>query len=399
MIFRMSSEICLPFRVTHTLRYIALACALSVFPLFALQPLLAEAGEDLSLAPHMSGLLAALPLAGYAAGLATLLPLANQPRLARLFPWITMALALAFPALAFLSSPVLLLSAAFVLATLLPVPGVLVPLMSVPARFDTVGAVLRSALIGASLSFFASRLIGGAMSLFFPWQTVFFLSSIAIMLCSLLAFRMPPSPQVGTTHYGEDWMDMMPLLFSSKALGHAVFKGNIAFLSLCVFWGALPFYLFDTWHMGAHMAGWFGAAGLLVFAAFPLAEKTSQWKSPAWTVKLHIYLLLLAWVLLAGGFFLPELFPLGALLLVFSFFSCQKGCRIILGEEGRKHANRLLVIDHVFLCLFGAGGLALGPWSYHLAGWLGVCLTGLMCQAFAETVQMTESDHWDVDKW
>ncbi len=396
---RMTSEVCLPFPRSHTLRYFALAAGLSLFPLFALQPLLAEAGDFLSLPTEMAGLLGALPLLGYAIGLGVLLPLANSQPLARLFPWLTVLMALAFPLLAFLTHPALLLSATFILGTLLPIPGVLVPLMSVPARFDTVGAVLRSALIGAAASFFASRLIGGAMTLMLPWHAIFFLSGAALVGCAILAFRMAPSPQVGMTHYGEDWLDMMPLLFRSKTLGHAVFKGNVAFLSLCVFWGALPFHLQDAWNMDADMAGWFGAAGLLVFAAFPLAEKLSLRKSAAFTVKLHIYLLLASWVVLAGGYFLPILFPLGALMLIFSFFSCEKGCRLILAAEGREHANRLLVIDQVFLYAFGAAGLALGPWSYHLAGWLGVCLTGLMCQAFAETVQMTESDHWDVDKW
>ena len=396
---RMTSEICLPFSRSHTLRYFALSAGLSVFPIFALQPLLADAGDFLRLPLAMAGLLGALPLWGYALGLGVLLPLANSPRLARLFPWLTVLLALACPLLAFLTHPALLLSALFVIATLLPIPGVLVPLMSVPARFDTVGAVLRSAFIGMAGSFFASRLLAGAMTLFLPWHAIFFLSGAALLGCVLLSFRMAPSPQVGMTHYGEDWMDMMPLLFCSKTLGHAIFKGNVAFLSLCIFWGALPFYLQDAWHMGADMAGWLGAAGLLVFAAFPLAEKSSLRKSAAFTVKLHIYLLLVSWIVLAGGFFIPVLFPLGALMLVFSFFSCVKGCRLILAKEGKEHASRLLVIDQVFLYAFGAAGLALGPWSYHLAGWLGVCLTGLMCQAFAETVQMTESDHWDVDKW
>lgn len=396
---RMTSEVCLPFPRSHTLRYFALAAGLSLFPLFALQPLLAEAGDFLRLPTEMAGLLGALPLLGYAIGLGVLLPLANSQPLARLFPWLTILMALAFPLLAFLTHPALLLSAAFILGTLLPIPGVLVPLMSVPARFDTVGAVLRSVLIGAAASFFASRLIGGAMSLMLPWHAIFFLAGAALVGCAILAFRMAPSPQVGMTHYGEDWMDMMPLLFRSKTLGHAVFKGNVAFLSLCIFWGALPFHLQDAWNMGADMAGWFGAAGLLGFAAFPLAEKLALRKSAAFTVKLHIYLLLASWIVLAGGYFLPLLFPLGALMLIFSFFSCEKGCRLILAKEGKEHANRLLVIDQVFLYAFGAAGLALGPWSYHLAGWLGVCLTGLMCQAFAETVQMTESDHWDVDKW
>ncbi len=390
--------------MTPTRRLIfSIAAGAVVANLFASQPVVAEIGAALGMAPGASGSITTATMLGYAAGLVFLLPLVDRLENRRLLLTMLAASVLALIGAAWAPNPVALLVAGFLVgATSCSVQMLVViaaALSGEAERGRIVGGVMSGLMLGILLSRPVGTLIAGA----FGWRWVYGASALVVSALGLLLARglrahRPSRP----LPYLRSLSSLWPLLSGEPVLRRRASYQALLMFSFSTFWTAV------AWRLAQAPFG-FGPAGVALFA---LAGAGGAIIAPASgragdrgltdraTLQAHLAVIaglalaaLTAWPPLLAA--LPVwlttlLLALAALLLDMGSVADQAlGRRAVnmVRPEARGRINGLFTG-----CFFVGGALgaaATGP-VWGAAGWLGVCALAMLPALMALALRLSE---------
>lgn len=234
-------------------------------------------------------------------------------------------------------------------------------------RGKNVGIVFSGILCGI----LGSRLLSGALTDLWGWQSVFLCSAILVSISSLLLFfLLPEMPAKFKGSYFGLLKSTISLIEQYKILRQASLLGSFTFGVFCSFWTTLTFHLSEEpFHYPASTIGLFGLiaiGGALVAPYFgKMADKGQVFKNLYLTVGMLFLSILVMWF-----------FPHSIWVLIIAIFFLDIGVQATqitnftriysLDEQAHSRLNTVYMTTY----FIGAGtGTFFGLLSWSLGGW------------------------------
>lgn len=334
------------------------------------QPILRNIAESLGKSENAVGKIAVLAQLGYGLGMFFLLPLGDKLNRKKLILSICLTLIVMLLILANTTNFTLLLVLSFIIGVCSTPAQIILPMSAALGkenRGKNVGIVFSGILCGI----LGSRLLSGALTDLWGWQSVFLCSAILVSISSLLLFfLLPEMPAKFRGSYFGLLKSTISLIGQYKILRQASLLGSFTFGVFCSFWTTLTFHLSEEpFHYPASTIGLFGLiaiGGALVAPYFgKMADKGQVFKNLYLTVgMLFLSILVMCffphsiWVLIIAIFFLD----IGVQATQITNFT-----RIYsLDEQAHSRLNTVYMTTY----FIGAGtGTFFGLLSWSLGGW------------------------------
>lgn len=360
--------------------FMVLTCILVIGNLYYNQPLLGILSREFGVSEKTVSLIPALTLIGYAIGILFIVPLGDRIERRRmiqisLFAAGTLALALPFsPNFAALCVISFILGFSNISAT------TLIPFAANLARPEERGKVVGTVLSGILIGTLLGRALSGFMAEHFGWKTVFLFSgSVSYLLGVLTPWALPTSEPHFKGTYKELLSSTFQLIRDIPRVREIALMGAILFGSFSAFWTTLTFLLEAApFSYSPQTIGLFGALGMIGALAAPLAGRYADKKGTAATIRLGLYLAMLAFALLALSSTWVAGIILGVLILDLGIQIAHISNQTRLFEISQEARSRLSSI-YIF-CYFVGGslGAAVGSQLWSFGRWPAVSLGGLL---------------------
>jgi predicted MFS family arabinose efflux permease len=275
-----------------------------------------------------------------------------------------------------------MLGASFALGFASVAPQLAVPyaagLVPGAGRGKVIGTVMSGLLIGILLSRTTSGLIGSR----FSWQVIYWsAAAVMLVLAVVLWLALPSQPAAHATQsYGRLLASLPRLLRTEPIIRRHSILGALGFGTFSAFWTTLAFFLHSRpQHYGSDVTGMFGLLAITGAMVGPLAGHLGENWTPRRINGLFFALIMLAFIaMLFSGQHTLVLVGLGVLLLD-------------AGAQGNQIANQARIysldpalhsrINSVYMVTYFLGGSIgsfIGSQAWALAGWPGVCATGIL---------------------
>jgi predicted MFS family arabinose efflux permease len=360
---------------------LAATAGLVVMNIYYNQPILTAIAATFKVGPPAIAWVATATQLGYAAGLLFVVPLGDA--IDRKWLIIASTLLSCFILLLVPVSPNLpfMLGASFTLGFASVAPQLAVPyaagLVPGAGRGKVIGTVMSGLLIGVLLSRTTSGLIGSR----FSWHMVYWAAAaIMMILAVVLWIALPSQPVHATQSYGRLMAALPRLLQTEPIIRRHSIIGALGFGAFSAFWTTLAFYLHSRpQHYGSDITGMFGLLAITGAMVGPLAGHLGENWTPRQINGLFFAIIILAF---ATMLFSEQ----NTLLLV--------GVGVLLldmGAQGNQVANQARIysldpalhsrINSVYMVTYflgGSIGSLIGSQAWTLAGWPGVCATGIL---------------------
>jgi predicted MFS family arabinose efflux permease len=360
---------------------LAVTAGLVVMNLYYNQPILNAIAATFRVGSAAVAWVATATQLGYAAGLLFVVPLGDG--IDR--KWLIIASTLLSCAILILVpiSPNLpfMLGVSFALGFASVAPQLVIPyaagLVSGAGRGKVIGTVMSGLLIGILLSRTAAGLIGTR----FSWQVVYWAAAaIMLVLALILWVALPSQPTHSAESYGRLLASLPRLLQTEPIIRRHSILGALSFGTFSAFWTTLAFYLKSRpQHYGPDVTGMFGLLAITGAMVGPFAGHLGEKWTPRQVNGLFLVLIMLAFTVMLFS-------EQNTLLLV--------GVGVLIldaGAQGNHIANQSRIyslspalhsrINSVYMVTFflgGSIGSLLGSQAWAIAGWPGVCATGIL---------------------
>ncbi|MGA6119086.1 MFS transporter [Sphingobacterium anhuiense] len=334
------------------------------------QPILRNIAESLGKSENAVGKIAVLAQLGYGLGMFFLLPLGDKLNRKKLILSICLTLVVMLLLLANTTNFTLLLVLSFIIGVCSTPAQIILPMSAALGkenRGKNVGIVFSGILCGI----LGSRLLSGALTDLWGWQSVFLCSAILVSISSLLLFfLLPEMPAKFKGSYFGLLKSTISLIGQYKILRQASLLGSFTFGVFCSFWTTLTFHLSEEpFHYPASTIGLFGLiaiGGALVAPYFgKMADKGQVFKNLYLTVGMLFLSILVMWF-----------FPHSIWVLIIAIFFLDIGVQATqitnftriysLDEQAHSRLNTVYMTTY----FIGAGtGTFFGLLSWSLGGW------------------------------
>lgn len=334
------------------------------------QPILRNIAESLGKSENAVGKIAVLAQLGYGLGMFFLLPLGDKLNRKKLILSICLTLIVMLLILANTTNFTLLLVLSFIIGVCSTPAQIILPMSAALGkenRGKNVGIVFSGILCGI----LGSRLLSGALTDLWGWQSVFLCSAILVSISSLLLFfLLPEMPAKFKGSYFGLLKSTISLIGQYKILRQASLLGSFTFGVFCSFWTTLTFHLSEEpFHYPASTIGLFGLiaiGGALVAPYFgKMADKGQVFKNLYLTVGMLFLSILVMWF-----------FPHSIWVLIIAIFFLDIGVQATqitnftriysLDEQAHSRLNTVYMTTY----FIGAGtGTFFGLLSWSLGGW------------------------------
>lgn len=357
---------------------LALVCAVAVSTIYAIQPMLAAAGDGLGMAHESLGGLVAAGQAGYFVGLILLVPLGDVLNRRRLISMQLVLTGVGAAVAAIAPNGMVAavgLAVAGLFAVVVQVSVAYVAAVSAPgARGRDIGAVTSGVVIGI----LGVRVLAGVVDDVVGWRAVYALLAV---LCAALALtaRALLAPDIRTTgaRYARVLASTARLVRTDRLF---LSRGLIAFFLFASFgtlWSGLALPLGAApWHFGSTQIGLFGLAGL---AGAVGAGRAGRWADSGRAQPITgaaLLLLAASWLLIARAE--TELWTLiaGIVVLDFAVQAAHVSSQHLLTAAHSDHAGSVIGAYMAFYSLGSALGAITTAWAYSAWGWAASCWIG-----------------------
>jgi predicted MFS family arabinose efflux permease len=373
---------------------LAFGCACAVANVYFAHPLLDSIGRDFAMARGASGVVITATQVGYALGLILLVPLGDLADRRRLVTGHFLLLAVALAVVGTARSSHVLLGGFFFVGLLAVVVQALVAFAATLAEPARRGQVVGIVTSGVVVGILMARVVSGAVADFGGWRAVY-LSSAAMML--ILAFvlhvLMPQQAKsVATGGYFTVLRSTIGLIMREPVVRIRGVLALFIFATFNVFWAPLVFPLSQPPYSLSHgEIGFFGLAGVAGALGAARAGRLADRGFAGPTTTAALALMAVSWLPIM--LLQTSLWPLiiGVLLLDFAISAIHVTNQSVLFASVHNAQSRVVSAYMTFYAVGSATGAVMGTAVYEYAGWLGVCVLGLLLSFGALTFWLSVS--------
>jgi predicted MFS family arabinose efflux permease len=362
--------------ISHRLTLLlALACGLIVGNIYYAQPLIGPISAALGLSLDKAGLIVTMTQVGYVVGLLLIVPLGDLLENRRLICTVLGVGTLALLGAACSTHPLPFLVASVFIGLGSVAVQIIIPYAAHLAPEASRGRVVGNVTTGLMLGIMLARPVASFLTAISSWQTVFFCSSIVMIVLALVLNRaLPQRRPVSRLHYGQLLASMLRLALTTPVLRRRAFYQAMLFGAFSLFWTVTPLLLASPeFGLSQHGIALFALAGVAGAIAAPIAGRVADrgWSRAATAAAMLAVAaaFLITHIAQPGSSLALALLVAAAILLDFGVQGhVVLGYRAIfaLGPESRSRLNGLYMAT-----FFGAAaaGSAIGGWAFVHSGW------------------------------
>ena len=358
----------------------AAACGLSAANLYYSQPLLADIAREFNSSIREIGFIPMFTQVGYALGMLLFVPLGDMVERRRLILFMLGAVACALSLTALALNLLWLIASSLLIGVTTIVPQLLVPFAAQMARPSERGRVVGSVMSGLLIGILLARTVSGFVGAQLGWRAMYWMAAaLMILLTILLGSLLPRSEPTFKGSYKELMRSLVHLIRAQPVLREAAIIGSMLFAAFSAFWTTLVFLLEQPpFHYGSQAAGLFGLVGAAGALGASLAGQIVDRRSPQRILGLAILITIGSFVIF--WLFGQSLWGLivGVVLMDLGVQGGHVSNQTRIYSLASDAHNRLNTVYMVTYFVGGAAGSSLGAWSWSVAGWTGVCITGLI---------------------
>lgn len=368
-----------------TLLMMSAVAGLTVANLYYNQPLLEDIRTDLACSGTLANLITVVTQAGYALGLLLIVPMADMWSRRRIVLTIMSIAALMSAAIAVSHSIWTVLAASLGLGVCSVIPQIFIPIAGQFSEPEHKSRNMGYVLSGLLTGILGARVISGYVGQWVGWRTMFIVAAVLMLLCLVLTLRMlPRMPGTFSGTYGSLIKSVWKIFATHPRMRLYAFRGACTFGSMMSIWACMAFHLAgEPFHTGSRTVGLLGLCGVVgAIAASGIGRYVPRLGIRRMTA-IGAILQLAAWTAAAtlghtytGIIAAIILLELGA---QFMQLSNQSGCLQAVPDA----SNRANTIFMTSLFLGGSLATLLSGIGWRLAGWTGVCITGVIFSATA----------------
>lgn len=354
----------------------AILCGVMVANIYLSQPLLAQIGHSLGVAPDKASLISVASQIGYALGILFVVPLADSANPVKLIRWLMLLTIVGLIGMTAAPGLWVVIAASGSIAVTCVVAQVLIPLATTFVATDKRGQVVSKLTGGLILGILLSRTLSGISAEFLgSWRAPFAIEAVIVAGLMLVLPRfLPVRNEAGGLGYMR-LLRSLPVLLRFPELQLSMALSFCTFAGFSALWATLAFHLASpAFGLGSAAAGLFGLWGAPGALLAPYAGRlVDQWGSR----KLNLLSLtaLIASVIVA---FTAGSTSLIALIVAVNLldFGQQTGqvanqARIFGLAPGIRARLNTLYMSVTFAG--GAAGAMAGGELWSAWGWSGVC--------------------------
>ncbi|WP_371537193.1 MFS transporter [Streptomyces sp. NBC_00466] len=365
--------------ITSGQRFVlASVCAVAVSAIYAIQPVLEAAGNDLGMAESTLGWLVAAGQLGYFAGLVLLVPLGDVLNRRTLIVG-HLILTGAGATITCLAPSGVIAGAGLAVAGLFAVVvQITVAYVAATSPEGERGRNIGTVTSGVVLGILGVRVLAGVLGDSIGWRAVYAVLAVLCVALALVAHvTLDPDVRPAGARYRDALAAAGRLVVTDRLF---LSRGLIAFFLFASFgtlWSGLALPLGAApWHFGTTAIGLFGLAGLVGAVA---ASRAGVWADAgrARTVTgWSLALLAASWTLTAQT--TPTLWLLiaGVVLLDFAVQAVHVSNQHLLTAAHPERSSSVIGAYMAFYSLGSALGATTTTWAYTSAGWWASCLLG-----------------------
>ncbi|HVS95388.1 MAG TPA: MFS transporter [Puia sp.] len=366
----------------------AVCTGLIVANIYYCQPLLVLISQGFRIPGSEGGMIAFFTQAGYALGLLFFVPLGDKVERRSQIVWMA-GFAVASLLFAALSPNLLSLEIACVfIGASSVIPQLILPMaahLADPARTGKViGAIMSGLLIGILLS----RTLSGFVGDWLGWRGMFGVAAaISFLLLVIMRLSFPVSRPAFSGSYGSLMKTLATLVKEQPVLREASAINAFGFATFGMFWTTMVLHLHASpFHFSSHVIGLFGLAAAAGALAAPLVGGSADKRNPRIPIGYGLILLGLSFVL-----FYVWSDTVSGMIAGIVLLDLAMQC-IHVSNQSRVYAllpaarNRLNTVYMTVSFIGTSLGSAVGLYAWKLAGWPGVCVTGVLLTAAASVL-------------
>lgn len=357
----------------------AVTCGLVVANIYYNQPLLAEIGRSFHIQDSTASILATITQVGYTIGLLFAVPLGDKMERKKLILFKLSCAGVAMLLAAFATSFPILVIAGLLTGIFSAVPQLLLPMAAQLANNHERGKIVGRVMSGLLIGILLSRTISGYVGAHFGWRIMFGAgAAIMTVLVIALARLLPSNRPTYEGNYASLMLSLLTLTKSLRSLQKSALTGACMFGAFSVFWTTLVFFLEGPpYHYGSDMVGLFGLIGACGALAAPLAGKAADKRGPNFTLRIGIFSVLIAFIILMTGAKLLWALIIGVIILDIGMqvthISNQSRIFALL-PEARSRINTVYMTSAF---IGGSLGSVVGSLAWVNWNWTGVCCAAL----------------------
>lgn len=357
----------------------AIISGLSVANVYFAQPLLNSMAESLHVEPAAIGIVVTLTQTGYALGLLFIVPMGDLLNRRNMIIGQIGLSVIALIVVSIAPDISVLLLGMSVVGLMAVVVQVLVAYAATLALPEQRGQAIGTVTSGIVLGILFARFISGAFADLAGWRSVYFASSIIMLLIiGVLIKVMPKQPTSGEkSSYFQLLASVCRLFITVPLLRVRGVLALLIFAAFSVLWTAMVLPLsaapFSLSHTEIGLFGLAGVAGALA------AAKAGHWADKGLgqkTTGIALALLALSWLPTA---MLPVSLPLlivGVVILDFAVQAVHVTNQSIIFAARPDAQSRLVGVYMTFYSIGSALGAITSTHVYALWGWTAVCILG-----------------------
>lgn len=367
--------------LTPGLKYlITIGCGLVVANLYYCQPLLGALSRAFHVSEESASFVNICSQVGYGIGLFFIVPLGDMVPRRRLLIWMILLSGVALLGVAFSPNMNWLYIASICVGITSTACQVFIPLAVHLANDEERGKVLGTILGGLLTGILLSRSLSGFVAEYFGWQTVYFTSSIFMVLLTILVWKMIPGEDPAFKGGYKKLMKSLFQLFKEQpVIRESALIGASLFGAISAFWSTMAFFLEKPpFQYSLTVIGLFGIIGTGGALISPIVGRLSDSYGPFKPMRFGIIMMLVGYIVLLEGTRGITLVIAGIILIDMGLQSTHipnLSRNYALLPEAR---TRLNTIYMTFFFIGGTIGSSVGSIAWNFSGWKGVCLTGIL---------------------
>ncbi|WP_205764420.1 MFS transporter [Arenibacter sp. 6A1] len=368
----------------------AVTCGVVVANIYYNQPLLIQIAETFGVSEQRVSWIATITQVGYTLGLFFVVPLGDKVERKKLILIKLVGAALALFAAAMAGNFYVLLAASLYIGFFSAVPQLLLPMAASLANDKNRGKVLGQVMSGLLVGILLSRTLSGFMGAAFGWRTVFYFGTLVmILLMALLYWKLPKNEPEFLGSYGGLMRSMLGYIKELPVLRTAAVTGFFMFGAFSIFWTTLVFLLEGKpFFYESDMVGLFGLIGTCGALAAPMAGKWIDKKGAQFAIRIGIFAVFLAFVVM--DFSATSLLGLilGVVLLDIGLqvtHVSNQSKVFALVPEARSRLNTIYISASF---AGGSIGSLMGAMAWTYWHWTGVCVLGAIFVAIALVINL-----------
>jgi predicted MFS family arabinose efflux permease len=374
-----------------TVWLMAITVGVIVANIYYIQPLLADIANTFGLTVTHAGSVAMLSQAGTALGMFLFVPLGDKYERRSLILVLVIGGFVSLLLMATAPNALWLGCAAFAVGLFAANVHVVVPFAAHLAAPQQRGRVVGTVVAGILFGVLLARTFSGTIGALLGWRAVYGIAAGAMLiLAAVVRTKFPVSRPKVILSWPELMRSTVGLVRRHAVLRESAFLGAMFFSAFSAFWTTLVFFLGGTpyhYASASAIAGFFGLVGAIGAAGAPTVGHVADKHGPRFTIRVALWLSLFSFLFLGfAGEHLAGLI-VGVILMDLGVQSGHVSNQTRIYNIDPNARGRLNMV--YMFCYFIGGGLGsyLGAWSWHIAGWWGVCAFATMAIFLAIAVE------------